>query len=137
MIELFKSYLTKDGKKVVVLEYKGGKYLCNDSIGNKFFLSAGELLPIKNKIKVVEPSYTEDNKVSFSEEDFVFIKSDIDEPMAERNEQKIDKNFEEGVLFEDFIKVQEDKKMEEGDIFDDKKNKKSEIEEDDFYKELL
>ena len=136
MIELFKSYLTKDGKKVVVLEYRGGKYLCSDSAGNKLFLSSDELLFSKNKPKIIEPSYFEENKVSFSEDDFVFKDSAFSESELAMEEQKIDKSFEEGAPFEDFVKILEEPKAEE-DIFMDEKPKKTEVEEDDFYGDLL
>jgi hypothetical protein len=138
MIELLKSYFTKDGRKVVVLEYRGGKYLCSDKIGNKFFLSSSELLLSKSKPKIIEPVYS-DNKVSFSEEEFDFNKPTEIEPEVQEVIPQVEKNFEEGAEFVDFIKIPEPEPESEPeeDIFDDEKPKKTEVQEDDFYGDLL
>ena len=136
MIELLKSYFTKDGRKVVVLEYRGGKYLCSDKIGNKFFLSSNELLLSKSKPKIIEPVYS-DSKVSFSEEEFDFNKPTEIEPEVQEVIPQVEKNFEEGAEFVDFIKIPEQESEPEEDIFDDEKPKKTEVQEDDFYGDLL
>lgn len=133
MIEILKSYFTKDGRKIVVLEYKGGKYLCSDTFGNRFYLEKSDLLLSKNKTKIIEPTYY-DNKVSFSEEELKVDNLAETNPAIEESFLKVEKTFEEGLPFEEFVKAPE---VSEETFVIEEKPKKTEVEEDDFYEDLL
>jgi O-phosphoseryl-tRNA(Cys) synthetase len=92
MIEILKSYFTKSGVKVVVLEFRNGKYLCSDNLGNKFYLDRSELLIANHKKKVVEPEYIENNRaVSFLESFSTKITEKVVEPDIFSDEKKLKK----------------------------------------------
>jgi len=59
MIELLNSYYTKEGKKVVVLDYSNGRYLCSYEDGSKTYLYKEEILVGKERKKTLEPVYSE------------------------------------------------------------------------------
>lgn len=140
MIEILNTYYTKEGKKIVVLDYSNGRYLCSYSDGKKIYLYKEEILMTEKTKKVVEPIYEEEQNFHVSDD---FIKSKNKTPVGiAKNATTI--SFEEGgrsdfdlnLMPEETEKIEGRKniflKSEETEILH--KNKSVEI--DDLYEDL-
>jgi len=105
-IELLKNYVDKDGKDIVVIYYENGKYLCYSSDNKKLYLTKDEIFEKKNKVKIVEPDYFEEQVFDFSEEYSLSLGDVLFEPPEE-----------EGEMVEEKIEEKEAEPQEEDDFF--------------------
>ncbi len=139
MIELLNTYYTKEGEKIVVLDYTNGRYLCSYSDGKKIYLYKEEILMVDKKKKVIEPIYMEE-KIYQTKKD---SSNDLNKEIISSESKRTDINFEENTNMEDFDLNVVPKQQTEKDIFlqpentrnfQENKNEKKETE--DLYEEF-
>jgi len=87
MINLFKKYFDRKGKRIIPVKYTSGKYLCEYSSGKQEYLESKNILKEKkekNK-KIITPSYEDPKekheiKVRYSNEELPKKKIEIKQP---------------------------------------------------------
>lgn len=140
MIEILNTYYTKEGKKIVVLDYSNGRYLCSYSDGSKVYLYKEEILMTEKTKKVVEPIYEEEQNFHVSD-DFIKLKNKTPVGIAKNAstisfEERDRGDFDLNLMPEETEKIEGRKniflKPEETEILH--KNKSVEI--DDLYEDL-
>ncbi len=93
MIEILKQYFTKDGKPIVVLEYKSGMYLCSYGNGKKEFLDKKDIIENLPK-KVLTPEYEEQYLFNEAEIAPIIIPETTVEEIKPVEKKKIEQDFD-------------------------------------------